>query len=102
MPRRFASALAVLAVLGAADAFADPIDYSRDIKPLLARQCVACHGARTQKQELRADTADALIRGGKSGPAVVPGKPAESRLMEVVEGRHAELPRMPYKRPPHR
>ncbi len=100
MPRWFACAFAGLAVLGAADAFADPIDYLRDVKPLLARQCVACHGTHTQKHGLRLDTADALLRGGTSGQAVIPGKPAESRLLLVVEGHDAELPRMPYKRPP--
>jgi mono/diheme cytochrome c family protein len=79
---------------------AAPVDYVRDLKPLLARHCVACHGATQAKAELRADTGAALLRGGTSGPAVIPGQPQRSLLLAVVEGTHAELARMPYKRPP--
>ena len=62
------------------------VDYLRDVKPLLAKRCVACHGALQQKNGLRLDTAASMRRGGESGPAIVPGKPAESLLIQVVTG----------------
>jgi hypothetical protein len=75
-------------------------DYAREIKPLLAAQCVKCHGQTTQKGGLRLDTAAAAVKGGGRGPAIVAGKSRESLLVAAIEGTHAELPRMPYKRAP--
>jgi hypothetical protein len=62
------------------------VDYSRDIKPILKERCYACHGALKQNSSLRLDTAKSLLAGGDSGPAVVPGKSAESLLIEAVTG----------------
>lgn len=76
------------------------VDYLRDIKPLLTRHCVTCHGADTAKARLRLDTAAGALRGGASGPSLLAGKPAESALIQVLEGTHAEVARMPYKKPP--
>ncbi|MFM8360894.1 MAG: DUF1549 domain-containing protein, partial [Verrucomicrobiota bacterium] len=75
-------------------------DYLRDIKPLLGRQCVGCHGPTARKGGLQLDTAAGMRQGGQHGPAIQPGRPAESLLLAVVEGRHPEINRMPYKRPP--
>src|SRR2546423_14864961 len=63
---------------------AEPVDYLRDVKPLLAARCYSCHGAVRQKSRLRLDTAEFIRKGGRSGPAVVPGKHAESLLIERV------------------
>ena len=65
---------------------ADSVDYVRDVKPLLAKRCYACHGALQQKNGLRLDTAAALLKGGEAGGVVVPGKPTESLLIQVVTG----------------
>jgi cytochrome c553 len=75
-------------------------DYAREIKPLLAAQCVKCHGQTTQKGGLRLDTAAAARKGGGRGPAIVAGRSAESLLVAAIEGAHDVLPRMPYKRTP--
>ncbi len=85
--------------MGAAAAVAAP-DYLREVKPVLTDHCVACHGAEKSQNGLRLDTAAGALRGGERGPVVVPGRAAESLLIQVVEGRHAQLERMPYKRPP--
>lgn len=61
-------------------------DYLADIKPLLQHKCYACHGALKQQGGLRLDTAAALIRGGESGPAVIPGQPGQSLLLDVLTG----------------
>lgn len=76
------------------------VDYDREIKPLLTRQCVQCHGASQQKGGLRLDTAAAAIRGGKQGPAVLPGKAGQSPLVQSILGTNPETDRMPYKRAP--
>ncbi len=75
-----------------------PVDYLREVKPVLAAHCYKCHGATQQKNGLRLDTAAALLTGGDRGPAIKPGSSAESLLMQVVKGAHPEIPRMPYKR----
>jgi hypothetical protein len=77
---------------------ADPVDYLRDVKPLLAQHCYLCHGAKAHKGDLRLDTAAAIRKGGNSGPAVVPAKSQESPLIQAVEGVPG-MTRMPFKRP---
>jgi mono/diheme cytochrome c family protein len=64
----------------------DADDYLRNVKPLLARRCVECHGPDKQKSGLRLDTAKAILRGGNSGPAVLANKSADSRLIRAVSG----------------
>ena len=78
---------------------APPVDYARDVKPLLAKHCVDCHGAKLPKGKLRLDTAAAALKGGKSGPSVVPGQAEESALIDAVTG-EGEIDRMPLKKPP--
>jgi hypothetical protein len=77
---------------------ADPVDYLRDVKPILAARCSACHGPDKQRSGLRLDTAAAVLKGGNSGPAVVPGKSGSSRLIQAVTGA-ADVPAMPPKGP---
>ncbi|MCS6975921.1 MAG: PSD1 and planctomycete cytochrome C domain-containing protein [Gemmatales bacterium] len=76
----------------------DPPDYEKQIKPLLARHCYICHGALQQKGGLRLDTADAIRKGGHSGPAVKPSDSAGSLLFQAISG-SGEVTPMPYKRP---
>jgi len=63
---------------------AEPVDYLRDIKPLLTVRCLACHGALQQKAELRVDTVKSILAGGNNGPALVPGRPEDSSLLERI------------------
>lgn len=98
-----AFAVLVAVVLGvgwAQEARAEaPVDYTRDVKPLLARHCVDCHGEKLPRGKLRLDTAAAAFKGGKSGPPIVPGKADESALIDAVTG-EGSIDRMPLKRPP--
>jgi hypothetical protein len=89
--------LALLGLLApaAAPARADgPADYLRDVKPVLARRCYACHGALKQKAGLRLDTAASIRRGGDGGPAIEPGKADESLLIDKITESDPSL-RMP-------
>jgi hypothetical protein len=72
--------------------------FERKIRPLLAGNCYTCHSASTNaKGGLRTDDRNGLLQGGDSGPAVVPGKPEESLLLQAV--RHqGDAPKMPPKK----
>ena len=67
--------------------------FETRIRPLLAANCQACHGE-SAMAGLRVDSREALLRGGETGPAIVPGEPERSALLKAVQ--HAEgFPRMP-------
>ena len=61
--------------------------FESKIRPVLAGNCYACHTG-MQSGGLRLDSRAAVLKGGKSGPAIVPGKPDESVLVQAA--RHAE------------
>jgi mono/diheme cytochrome c family protein len=88
-------ALLAVTVVTTADG---PVDYGRDIKPIFRQHCVSCHGAKETKSRLRLDTAGGAIRGGSSGPAIVPGKASESLLIDAIKGINGAT-RMPQKGP---
>ena len=60
--------------------------FEARIRPVLAQRCYGCHNSKmaAPKGSLVLDTKEGLLKGGVSGPALVPGKPAESRLMKVL------------------
>ncbi len=85
----------ICAQLAGADPLADQHFLGR-VKPLLDSRCITCHGAEKQKGGLRLDSRAAAVKGGESGPAVIPGKPAESLLLDAVLHSKKEL-KMPPK-----
>jgi mono/diheme cytochrome c family protein len=72
-------------------AAAQPVDFARDIQPLLEKNCVKCHGAEKQKGDLRLDGKAAAMRGTSDGAVILPGKGAESRLVAAVAGVDEDL-----------
>ena len=72
---------------------ADAVDFQRQIKPLLEANCLSCHGSEKPKGKLRLDTRAGALKGGDSGPALVAGKPGESRLYAstVLPADHDDL-----------
>jgi hypothetical protein len=60
--------------------------FETRVRPVLAERCTDCHGA-AAAGGLRVDSREALLTGGKSGPAIVPGDPEQSLLIRAV--RHA-------------
>jgi mono/diheme cytochrome c family protein len=91
--------LAVLLTLGAdrgAAAEPDPAAvayFEKQVRPLLVEHCHGCHSAKANKTRggLALDSREAILEGGESGPAVVPGKPELSLLVAAVRGTKAEL-----------
>jgi hypothetical protein len=59
-------------------------EYLKQVKPLLAARCYACHGALKQEAGLRLDTAAAIRTGGDSGPAVKPGDAASILIARLT------------------
>ncbi|MBK9166438.1 MAG: PSD1 domain-containing protein [Bryobacterales bacterium] len=85
----------LLVLLAAAPAlWASPEDlFESRVRPVLASQCSACH-AKTRMGGLRLDSREALLAGGNTGPALVPGDPDGSLLVQALRYEHARL-RMP-------
>ena len=77
----------------------EEVDYNQAIKPLLAQKCVSCHGEARPRGGLRLDTAVQATRGGKNGPAVIPGD-SENSLLIMVLLEDTGPGRMPLKRDP--
>ena len=74
-----------LPLLFVAAAAAAAVDFETEIKPVLSKRCLECHGPEKQKSSFRVDGRQALLAGGDSGkPAVVAGDPAKSHLMLVL------------------
>jgi len=95
-PQRVVLAWFVLPAF-AACANADPESqefFERSVHPILATHCTPCHGAEKQWSGLRLDSRAAVLRGGDSGPAVVPGEPEHSALLTAVR-RTGDLPMPP-------
>jgi hypothetical protein len=87
-------ALATLLIATSAGqwAAADPIDFSRDIQPLLARRCLSCHGPDTQEGGLRLDSADgATSELPSGGRAIVPGGADTSVILERIVSADPDL-----------
>ena len=82
------------AALSAADIPPEHVEFFENkIRPLLAEHCYKCHSAESgrSKAGLQLDTRDALRLGGDTGPAIVPGDPAKSLLIQAVHYGNADL-----------
>jgi hypothetical protein len=84
--------LLLIAALAATPAFAVEDDAKREalkffeneVRPVLANRCYECHGEKKKKGSLRLDHLSFIKAGGDSGPAIEPGKPDTSLLIEAI------------------
>jgi hypothetical protein len=77
---------------------AEAVDFfEKKIRPVLHAQCLPCHGPDKQKAGLRLDSRRAILRGGDSGPALVPGDPEKSLLLKAVRQTDPDLAMPPPK-----
>ncbi len=63
-----------------------PVDFNKEIRPILEKSCANCHGHGRSKGKFRMDNRDTFLKGGSSGPAVIMGNSEESLLIELVMG----------------
>lgn len=61
-----------------------PVDFVTDIRPILERSCLRCHGPERPRSGLRLDTREGILAGGDGGPVVVLSNSAASRLIHAV------------------
>jgi WD40 repeat protein len=71
----------------------EPVDFAKEIAPILRKKCLACHNATDAESDLVLESPEAMIKGGFEGPALVPGKPDESLLFLLAA--HQQEPIMP-------
>ena len=69
-----------------------PVDFVRDIQPILKQNCYSCHGAGRTSGQLNLDSRAALLEGGISGKVIVPGNSRQSLLIARLLGQN-DLPR---------
>ncbi len=58
--------------------------FEKQIRPVLAGTCFKCHGNEKTGGKLRVDSREALLKGGQSGPALVPGEPDTSLVLRAL------------------
>ena len=94
-------AVAVAAALAAAGCAPSGVSFSKDVQPILAKNCSECHAPGKEgfvASGLDTTSYASLMRGGKFGPLIKPGDALSSSLNMLVEGRaHASI-RMPHGR----
>ncbi|HWE35555.1 MAG TPA: c-type cytochrome domain-containing protein [Isosphaeraceae bacterium] len=88
-------ALVVLASTRATAADDTPVSYEREVVPLIEDECIACHDDGFETSDLSLASVEAMRKGGRRGPAIVPGKGKESLLVQFMTG--ARQPQMPPK-----
>jgi len=71
-----------------ADAF-----FESKVRPVLVERCISCHGEKNQYGKLRLDSRAAMLKGGATGPSLLPGAPERSPLIQAV--RYAGRLKMP-------
>lgn len=69
------------------------VSFEREILPILRKSCLACHSQKEKQGGLMLESVAAMLKGGDSGPAVVPGQAMDSRLLQLAA--HSDEPLMP-------
>src|SRR5262245_46865803 len=79
----------------------EPITYSKNVKPFLTQYCHTCHNPMKLQGGLNVETVSGMFEGGVSGPSIISGKPDESYLVTLTEGKHEPImpPKSALKKP---
>ena len=78
------AALFALAVVIRAEPPRRVIDFEKDVRPILVERCYECHGPEKHKADLRFDRKVDAMKGNENGAVIIPGKSAESPLIQRV------------------
>lgn len=88
MNRRCALMVFFLVLVAASGAHAqDAPSYAKQIRPFVARYCLECHTTKEAKGGLILESYKDILEGSNKGPVLVPGDPAKSRLVKVLDGK---------------
>src|SRR5436305_14792478 len=63
-----------------------PVEFVRDIQPILQSSCYECHGPKKTKAKLRLDSRAGLLKGGETGAIVIPGNSEQSLIVRRLLG----------------
>jgi WD40 repeat protein len=86
------------AIVAAPVALGRPVDFERDVYPILESYCLACHNVGIAESKLNIETVESIRKGGKRGPAIVPKSPEKSLLFQVASrSRQPAMPPLPNK-----
>ena len=93
----FAAGMAASAAAATADQLAF---FEKNVRPVLAENCYKCHSHKSKKLKanLYLDSREGMLRGGDDGPAIRPGDPANSRLIEAIGYEYVDFQMPPKKR----
>src|SRR4051794_35237057 len=91
-PMNHLLSLAVLCLLSAAEdpipvslpARTQPVSYAREVADVLGAKCLGCHNMAMAESKLVLEDVAGMLKGGKRGPAIVPGKAEESLLFKLA------------------
>ena len=91
---QFGMRFALVAAISLVPATSEAADYSfsEDVRPALERRCAVCHQGPNAQKGLRVGSVKALLAGGESGSAVIPGDPEGSLLVAKISGEKPEMP----------
>jgi len=91
-------------LIGCSAVFSDQINpeqaefFEKKVRPVLMGTCFKCHGGEKTNHGLRLDHLTHILKGGDSGPAIIPGDPEKSLLIQAIRRTHKDL-KMPPKKP---
>ena len=64
------------------------LGFAQDIKKIMSKYCFECHGIKNKEAKLDLRTLGSILSGGESGPAIVPGHPDKSILLDMIHNEH--------------
>ena len=83
-----------LSILVARSSAQEPVSFHREIKPILARQCLGCHQGASRQAELSLASVKDIEAGGRKGAALAAGAPEKSLIVSYITGE--SKPQMPF------
>src|SRR4051812_41814034 len=85
------AAICLASSIGAAPpAATNSVDFRRDVYPILSQHCVRCHSEKKSSGGLSIGDRETVLKGGDSGPAIVPGDSHKSLLIRLTSGLHPD------------
>ena len=95
------TSLAASALLAEGEGLPETVSYYDHVRPVFQANCQGCHQPAKSKSDYVMTEVEKLIAGGETGEAIIPGKPADSYLLElIVTAEGEERPEMPPKDDP--